>query len=146
MTQYFYCKFFLLSSINLTKEVNFLKSFTWKILFISLRNRKETWKMKLFCWNLIQNKIILTPTQHNLELIRLQRKISIVTSFTISKWLKKYFFKGFLHISLGWNKFKKKRNSCKKNIPWNTYRTFHILKTFFSWKGLQFGTPYSTTC
>ena len=32
-----------------------------------------------------------TPTQHYLVSIRLQRKISFVTSFTISKWLKKYY-------------------------------------------------------
>ena len=33
-----------------------------------------------------------TPTQqHYLVLIRLQRKISFVASFTISRWLKKYY-------------------------------------------------------
>ena len=34
----------------------------------------------------------LTPTQHYLAGIRLQRKIYFVTSFTISKWLKKSLF------------------------------------------------------
>ena len=33
-----------------------------------------------------------TPTQHYLLWIRFRRKISYVTSFTISKWLKKYYF------------------------------------------------------
>ena len=34
------------------------------------------------------------PKQHYLVLIRLQRKISFVTSFTISKWLKIMIFSG----------------------------------------------------
>ena len=42
--------------------------------------------MKLLRWN-------LNPTQHYLVWIRLQRKISFVTSFTNSKWLKKYYFR-----------------------------------------------------
>ena len=33
-----------------------------------------------------------TPTQLYLVSIRFQRKISFVTSFTISNWLKKYYF------------------------------------------------------
>ena len=35
-----------------------------------------------------QNNAAPTPTQHFLVLIKLQRKISFVTSFTISTWLK----------------------------------------------------------
>ena len=40
------------------------------------------------------NKMMLspTPTQYYLVRIRLQRIISFVTSFKISKWLKKYYF------------------------------------------------------
>ena len=33
-----------------------------------------------------------TPTQHYLVLITLQRIISFVMSFTISRWLKKYYY------------------------------------------------------
>ena len=51
--------------------------------------------MKLLHWNLIWNKIMLpsTPTQHYLVWIRLQLRISFVTSFTSYKLLKKYYFK-----------------------------------------------------
>jgi hypothetical protein len=39
-----------------------------------------------------QDNVASTTTQHYLVWIRLQRKISFVKSFTISKWLKKYYF------------------------------------------------------
>ena len=40
----------------------------------------------------VSNQVTPTPTQHYLVWNRLQRKISFVTSFTISKWLKKYYY------------------------------------------------------
>ena len=43
---------------------------------------------------------MLSPTQHYLVSIRLTRKISFVTSFTISKWLKKYYFQVCFWLSL----------------------------------------------
>ena len=47
--------------------------------------------MNSLLWYPIKNKIMLpsTPTQHYLVWIKLQRKISLVTSFTLSKWLKR---------------------------------------------------------
>ena len=52
--------------------------------------------MKFFGWNLIYNNMMLppTPTQYYLVWIRLQCKNSILPSFTISKWLKKYYDDG----------------------------------------------------
>ena len=45
---------------------------------------------------------MLPPTQHYLVSIRLLRKISFVTSFTIFKWLKKYFFYPCNILSIGY--------------------------------------------
>ena len=48
VTLYFSCQVFLLSSINLPSKINILKPFTWKVLFNSFRNCKDTKKIKSF--------------------------------------------------------------------------------------------------
>ena len=83
----------------MTWKVNFFKTFTWKIYLNSPRNLKrpknEIVTLKSY---LKQENVALTPTQHYLVWIRFQRKISFVTSFTISKWLKKYLL--YIELSL----------------------------------------------
>ena len=66
----------------------------WKILFNSLRNCKDTLKNEIITLKsyLKQDNVAPHPTQLYLVWIRFRRKISSVTSFTISKWLKKYCF------------------------------------------------------
>ena len=78
-----------------TWKVNLIKAFKWKILFNYLENLKRL-KIKLLRSNLISNKMMLPPTTHFIVGIRLQRKISFFTAFTISKWLKKYYFSIFI--------------------------------------------------
>ena len=61
-----------------------------KYCLIHLEYCKDNQKMILLGWNLVWNKIMLppTPTQKYNDSIRFRRKMSFVTSFTISKWLK----------------------------------------------------------
>ena len=71
-------------------------------MFNSLRNQRPK-IFELLCSNLIVNKTMLLPTtltQHNLVLIRLQHKISFLTSCTISKQLKKSYY-----FYMSWNIF-----------------------------------------
>ena len=58
----------------------------WKILFNSLRKLWGDLKKEI-----IMLKSYLTPKQHYIVWIIPQHKISFVASFTISKWLKKYY-------------------------------------------------------
>ena len=64
------------------KKVNLFRFFTWKIVFDSLGNLNRPNK-----WNIVLKFYL---KKDNVVWIRLQHKISFVTSFTISKWLKKY--------------------------------------------------------
>ena len=56
--------------------------------------------MKLLRGNLIQNKIMLCGGDG--KGIKLQHRISFVTSLTISRWLKKYYYSKLL-----WSEFSK---------------------------------------
>ena len=48
-----------------------------------------------------QDNVAPTPTQHYLVWIRLQRKTSFVTSFTISNWIKKYYYMCNMYTCIG---------------------------------------------
>ena len=73
-----------------------------KYCLIHLENYKPDFKNEIITLKffLKQDNVVPHPRTSVSCLIRLQLKISFVTSFTISKWLEKYYFKFLAFI---WN-------------------------------------------
>ena len=61
-------------------------------------------EMIMFKYNLKEDNVASTPTQHHL--VPFRRKISFVTFFTISKWLKKHYFVSNKKTQLPFTKYK----------------------------------------